>query len=91
MLKRYTPQLVAPRRDSQLQVVALEQLHPAQLRQLAAAQLEHLVPQRLGQPQALLERHRPRARDGTPRAAGSRQVLVPADEPAEVERRVLAG
>jgi len=72
------------------QVVPLEDLEPAQRGALAAAQLHHLVPQRLGQAEALLQRNRPRARDGAPRALLGGQAYVAAEEPAERERRGAA-
>ena len=54
-----------------LQVVSLLELDLRELGERAAAQLHHLVPQRLGQAEALLERHRPRARRRGPLALGA--------------------
>ena len=54
-----------------MQVVSLLELDLRELGELAAAQLHHLVPQRLGQAEALLERHRPRARRRGPLALGA--------------------
>lgn len=48
------------------------------------------MPKRFGEPEALLERHRPCARDREPRALNGAHPFRTPHKPAEVERRAAA-